>query len=69
MRYYDTFSIPDRPPSSSTIMTTVMRVPRRRKIGYPDSDGKPMSDHDLQYKRIVVIKEELVVQFRGDPDV
>jgi Uma2 family endonuclease len=50
-------------------MTTAIHVPRRPKIEYPDSDGKPMSEHDLQYKWIVVIKEGLVVQFRRDPDV
>ncbi len=39
------------------------------EVEYPDSDGKPMSDHDLQYKWIVIFKEGLVVQFDRDPDI
>jgi Uma2 family endonuclease len=39
------------------------------EVEYPDSDGKSMSDHDLQYKWIVIFKEGLVVQFDRDPDV
>ena len=41
----------------------------RPKIEYPDSDGKPMSDHDLQYKWIVVIKEGVEGQFTDDLNV
>jgi hypothetical protein len=39
-------------------MASVTHVPPQPEIEYPDSDGKPMSDHDLQYKWIVVIAEE-----------
>ncbi len=41
----------------------------RPRIEYPDSDGKPMSDHDLQYKWIVVIKEGVEGQFTDDLNV
>ena len=38
-------------------MTTAIQRPPIPAIEYPDSDGLPMSDHTLQYKWIVVIKE------------
>ena len=38
-------------------MTTAIQRPSIPAIEYPDSDGLPMSDHTLQYKWIVVIKE------------
>src|SRR5207248_394230 len=69
VRYYDLFTIPDRPSRSSTIMTTATQLPPHPEIEYPDSDGKPMSDHDLQYKWIVVIKEGLEIQFDDEPNV
>jgi Uma2 family endonuclease len=54
---------------ASTIMASATRVPPQVEIEYPDSDGKPMSDHDLQYKWIVVIKEGLEGQYGDDPNV
>jgi Uma2 family endonuclease len=56
-------------PEASTIMASAAKLPPPPEIEYPDSDGESMSDHDLQYKWIVVIKEGLVVQFDDDPDV
>jgi Uma2 family endonuclease len=50
-------------------MTTRIRIPPRPELEYPHSDGKPMSDHTLQYKWIVVIKEGGDALFRHDPDV
>ena len=50
-------------------MASVTHVRPQPEIEYPDSDGKPMSDHDLQYKWIVVIKEGLEAQFADDPNV
>jgi Uma2 family endonuclease len=50
-------------------MTRTIPIPARPEINYPDSDGKPMSGHTLQYKWIVVIKEGLEVHFDDDPNV
>jgi Uma2 family endonuclease len=50
-------------------MASVTHVSPQPEVEYPDSDGKPMSDHDLQYKWIVVIKEGLEAQFADDPNV
>jgi Uma2 family endonuclease len=49
-------------------MASVSRV-SPQEIEYPDSDGKPMSDHTLQYKWIVVIREGLGLQFVDDLDI
>ena len=49
-------------------MTSATHV-HRPEIEYPDSDGKPMSDHDLQFKWIVVIKEGVGALFIHDPNV
>jgi Uma2 family endonuclease len=50
-------------------MATVIPFRPRPEIEYPDSDGKPMSDHDLQYKWIVVIKEGVEAQLVDDSNV
>jgi Uma2 family endonuclease len=44
-------------------------LPGKRKIIYPDSDGKPMADNTLQYRWIVTIQGGLDVQFRQDANV
>jgi Uma2 family endonuclease len=49
-------------------MASVTRV-STQEIEYPDSDGKPMSDHTLQYRWIVVIREGLGFQFAEDRDI
>jgi Uma2 family endonuclease len=36
---------------------------------YPSSDGKPMADNTLQYRWIVLIKENLEILFAAIPDV
>ncbi|AGF50443.1 slr1095 [Synechocystis sp. PCC 6803] len=38
-------------------------------IVYPDSDGQPMADNTLQFRWIVLIKENLECVFRDNPDV
>ncbi len=38
-------------------------------ILYPDSDGQPMADNTLQFRWIVLIKENLECVFQGNPDV
>ncbi|MBE9202874.1 Uma2 family endonuclease [Synechocystis salina LEGE 06099] len=38
-------------------------------IIYPDSDGQPMADNTLQFRWIVLIKENLECVFRNHPDV
>jgi Uma2 family endonuclease len=50
-------------------MSTAIQPPRRSRIDYPDSDGKPMADNTLQFRWIVTIKEELEFLFRDRPDV
>jgi Uma2 family endonuclease len=41
----------------------------RRKVIYPDSDGKPMADNTKQFDWIVKIKENLERIFHDNPDV
>jgi len=41
----------------------------KRKIIYPDSDGKPMADNTKQFDWIVKIKENLEEMFQDNPDV
>jgi hypothetical protein len=45
-------------------MSTFINQPARSATVYPDSDGQPMSDKTLQFKRIVLIKEGLETQGR-----
>ncbi|MBD2577106.1 Uma2 family endonuclease [Oscillatoria sp. FACHB-1406] len=40
-----------------------------REIIYPDSDGQPMADNTLQYRWIVLIKENLELLFAENPEV
>ncbi len=39
------------------------------QVDYPEDDGLPMADNELQYEWIVTIKGGLDVVFRDDPDV
>ncbi|QEH32285.1 hypothetical protein OJF2_07540 [Aquisphaera giovannonii] len=48
--------------------TPVTRSPRP-EIVYPDSDGEPMADNNLQYEWIVTITGNLEILFRDDPNV
>jgi Uma2 family endonuclease len=50
-------------------MTTATQLANKPEIEYPDDDGEPMSDNPLQYKWIVLIKENLEIAFRDDPSV
>jgi hypothetical protein len=38
-------------------------------LALPDSDGKPMADNTEQFRWIVLIKENLEIQFANDPNV
>jgi Uma2 family endonuclease len=38
-------------------------------LSLPDSDGKPMADNTEQFRWIVLIKENLEIQFAADPNV
>ena len=40
-----------------------------RDVTYPDSDGQPMADNTLQFRWIVLIKENLECLFAHDPQV
>ncbi|MBF0449517.1 MAG: Uma2 family endonuclease [Candidatus Magnetomorum sp.] len=42
---------------------------RKSEIIYPESDGKPMADNTVQYKKIVMIKENLERLFAHDDHV
>ena len=44
-------------------------APLVTEIDYPDSDGQPMADNTLQFQWIVVIKENLELLFKEDPQV
>lgn len=46
-----------------------MSIKSALEIDYPSSDGKPMADNTLQFKWIVIIKENLERVFRDDPNV
>src|SRR5437879_12227206 len=43
--------------------------PPQRKVVYPESDGKPMSDNTLQFEYIVTITGGLDALYRNDPNV
>lgn len=46
-----------------------MTVALDRDITYPDSDGQPMADNTLQFRWIVLIKENLECLFANDAQV
>ena len=46
-----------------------MTIAKDRVIIYPDSDSKPMADNTLQFRWIVLVKENLECVFRVAPDV
>ncbi len=46
-----------------------MTIAQDRVIIYPDSDSKPMADNTLQFRWIVLVKENLECVFRVAPDV
>jgi Uma2 family endonuclease len=50
-------------------MTTAIQAGAKPAIEYPDDDGEPMADNTLQFKWIVLIKENLERVFRNDPNV
>ncbi len=47
----------------------VAQIPAPTQIEYPDSDGKPMSDHTKQFRWITVIKYNLDWLFANDENV
>ena len=48
---------------------TTLPIRTTPKIIYPDSDGKPMADNTIQFRWIVLIKENLELIFADAPDV
>ncbi|WP_165234025.1 Uma2 family endonuclease [Aquisphaera insulae] len=50
-------------------MSTRIARPLPTEIVYPDSDGEPMADNNLQYQWIVTITGNLELIFLDDPDV
>jgi len=46
-----------------------MTVALGKTIIYPDSDGQPMADNTLQFRWIVLVKENLECLFRDDANV
>ena len=48
---------------------TTLPIRATQKIIYPDSDGKPMADNTIQFRWIVLIKENLELIFADAPDV
>jgi Uma2 family endonuclease len=44
-------------------------IPLRKTVHYPDSDGLPMADNDLQYRAMVDLRYSLETRYAGDPDV
>ncbi|WP_165226051.1 Uma2 family endonuclease [Aquisphaera insulae] len=49
--------------------TTSRPTTARKKVVYPDSDGRRMADNTQQFQWIVTIKDGLEVLFRDRPDV
>jgi len=50
-------------------MTTSIQLSEQPEVEYPDDDGEPMADNTLQYKWIVLIKDNLDVVFGDNPNV
>ncbi len=50
-------------------MSPAIHSPSTRPIVYPDTDGLPMAENTLQFQVIVIIKENLEIQFEHDPMV
>jgi Uma2 family endonuclease len=48
---------------------TTLPIRATQKIIYPDSDGKPMADNTIQFRWIVLIKENLELIFADTADV
>jgi Uma2 family endonuclease len=52
-----------------TTMTTAIHLSDKPAIEYPDDDGEPMADNTVRFKWIVLIKENLEIVFRNEPNV
>ncbi|QEH31832.1 hypothetical protein OJF2_02970 [Aquisphaera giovannonii] len=50
-------------------MSTISRPALVPEVVFPDSDGRPMADNTLQYKWIVIIKENLEILYQDRDDV
>ena len=50
-------------------MSTATPPVASAEVDYPESDGLPMADNEIQYEWIVTIKGGLDAVFRDDPDV
>ncbi len=57
-------------PAPSFVVAPPKKITRKRdNIIYPDSDGKPMADNTLQFDLMTMIKENLDILFKNQPDV
>ncbi|KKI98569.1 Uma2 family endonuclease [Prochlorothrix hollandica] len=57
------------PPRPPTVATNDTVATDHSAILYPDSDGQPMADNTLQFRWIMLLKENLEVMFAEDPQV
>src|SRR5271165_6564530 len=53
----------------SNTMTTAIQLSEKPAIEYPDDDGEPMADNNLQFKWIVLIENNLERVFSDEPNV
>lgn len=44
-------------------------IPRWKIVVYPDSDGQPVADNDLQYRVMADLRHALDIRYEADPDV
>ena len=63
--FYNTFHSNTKSTSTTLQKGNVQPEP----IFYPESDGKPMADNTIQYKKIVMIKENLELLFANNDNV
>jgi len=56
-------------PDSSDFFQHPVRQRKKRRVIYPESDGKPMADNTRQFQWIVKIKENLERMFADNPNV
>jgi Uma2 family endonuclease len=50
-------------------MTPMSAIPLRKTVHYPDSDGQPMADNDLQYRVMTDLRHALDIRYDAEPDV
>jgi len=50
-------------------MTPMSAIPLRKTVHYPDSDGRPLADNDLQYRVMADLRHALDIRYEAEPDV